>query len=68
MELFIFNNEESSQIFSNGKSSNEKSDNNNVDEAIKECELYMNKHNVKTFLKDCIVQLCHHKPENPIHF
>lgn len=38
------------------------------DQTLKECESYVNKHNVKELLKDCIVQLCLKKPENPISF
>lgn len=38
------------------------------DDAIKECEVYVSKHNIKNLLKDCIVQLCLNKPENPITF
>jgi hypothetical protein len=38
------------------------------DEAIKDCEIYVDRHNVKTLLKDCIVQLCLNKPENPVSF
>lgn len=38
------------------------------DQTLKECESYVGKHNVKDLLKDCIVQLCLKKPENPISF
>ena len=38
------------------------------DNTLKECEAYVNKHNVKELLKDCIVQLCLRKPEHPITF
>lgn len=38
------------------------------DQTLKECESYVGKHNVKDLLKDCIVQLCLKKPENPITF
>lgn len=38
------------------------------DQTLRECESYVNKHNVKELLKDCIVQLCLKKPENPISF
>jgi hypothetical protein len=38
------------------------------DQTLKECESYVNKHNVKELLKDCIVQLCLKKPDNPISF
>lgn len=40
----------------------------NEDQTLKECESYVGKHNVKDLLKDCIVQLCLKKPENPITF
>ncbi len=40
----------------------------NEDQTLKECESYVGKHNVKDLLKDCIVQLCLKKPENPISF
>ena len=40
----------------------------NEDHTLKECESYVSKHNVKDLLKDCIVQLCLRKPENPITF
>ena len=38
------------------------------EQTLKECETYVGKHNVKDLLKDCIVQLCLKKPENPISF
>lgn len=38
------------------------------DQTLKECESYVGKHNVKDLLKDCIVQLCLKKPDNPITF
>ena len=34
-------------------------------EMIKECEEYVEKHNIQVLLKDAIVQLCISKPENP---
>ncbi|CAF0762687.1 unnamed protein product [Brachionus calyciflorus] len=40
----------------------------NEDHTLKECEAFVNKHNIKDLLKDCIVQLCLKKPENPISF
>ena len=67
MDLFNFKaNDHKQDAFSNSSSNN-----NGVassDEAIKECEVYVSKHNVKSLLKDCIVQLCLNKPENPINF
>ena len=38
------------------------------DHTLKECEAYVSKHNIKDLLKDCIVQLCLKKPDNPISF
>lgn len=38
------------------------------DHTLRECEAYVNKHNIKDLLKDCIVQLCLRKPDNPITF
>lgn len=38
------------------------------DQILKECELYCNRNHVKELLKDCIVQLCLRKPDNPISF
>ena len=40
----------------------------NDDHTMKECEAYVSKHNIKDMLKDCIVQLCLRKPEQPITF
>lgn len=37
-------------------------------EALRQCEIYVEKHNVQGVLKDCIVQLCISKPENPYKF
>ena len=33
-----------------------------------ECEEYVNRHGIQQLLKDCIVQLCVAKPEDPIAF
>ena len=38
------------------------------DQTLKDCETYVSKHNIKDLLKDCIVQLCLRKPENPVGF
>ncbi|ESO83452.1 hypothetical protein LOTGIDRAFT_133477 [Lottia gigantea] len=35
---------------------------------LKECESYVQSHNIQQILKDCIVQLCVNKPENPVVF
>ena len=32
---------------------------------MRECENYVQKHNVQQLLKDCIVQLCINRPDNP---
>jgi hypothetical protein len=57
--------------FANGRTSDKQhqgSSNNNEDHTLKECEAYVSKHNIKDLLKDCIVQLCLKKPDNPISF
>jgi cAMP-dependent protein kinase regulator len=38
------------------------------EETLKECDLYVSKHNIKEMLKECIVQLCLKKPDNPIPY
>jgi Regulatory subunit of type II PKA R-subunit. len=42
----------------------------NLDEeqSLRECEAYVQRHNIQQVLKDCIVQLCVSRPENPISF
>ena len=37
-------------------------------QSLRECEAYVQKHNIQRVLKDCIVQLCVVRPENPISF
>jgi len=37
-------------------------------EMIKECEDYVNKHNIQVLLKDAIVQLCINKPDKPYRY
>ena len=37
-------------------------------EALKQCEVYVEKYNIQAILKDCIVQLCIKKPDNPHKF
>lgn len=59
--------------FSNSRSNHSTHDstganNGAEDQTLRECESYVGKHNVKDLLKDCIVQLCLKKPENPISF
>ncbi|NXE75133.1 KAP0 kinase, partial [Cochlearius cochlearius] len=36
--------------------------------SLRECELYVQKHNIQQVLKDCIVQLCTVRPERPMGF
>ena len=36
--------------------------------SLRECEDYVQRHNVQQILKDCIVQLCVARPENPVTF
>lgn len=38
------------------------------EQSLRECENYVQKHNIQQVLKDCIVQLCVSHPENPIVF
>lgn len=38
------------------------------EQCLHQCENYIQNHNIQTLLKDCIVQLCLHKPENPVVF
>lgn len=38
------------------------------EQSLKECENYVQKHKIQQMLKDCIVQLCINKPDNPIKF
>jgi hypothetical protein len=42
----------------------------NLDEeqSLRECEAYVQRHNIQQTLKDCIVQLCVSRPDNPIAF
>ncbi|KAM9843573.1 cAMP-dependent protein kinase type I-alpha regulatory subunit isoform 2-T2 [Aulostomus maculatus] len=36
--------------------------------SLRECEMYVQKHNIQQLLKDCIVQLCTARPERPMAF
>ncbi|CAL8111456.1 unnamed protein product [Orchesella dallaii] len=36
--------------------------------SLRDCEAYVQRHNIQSLLKDCIVQLCVQKPDNPIRF
>ncbi|KAG8234678.1 hypothetical protein J437_LFUL015156 [Ladona fulva] len=38
------------------------------EESLKECEDYVQRHNIQQLLKDSIVQLCVSRPENPVSF
>lgn len=44
------------------------SSNEDEQQSLRECEAYVNRHNIQQILKDCIVQLCVSRPENPITF
>ena len=36
--------------------------------SLRECEDYVQRHQIQQILKDCIVQLCVSRPENPVGF
>lgn len=36
--------------------------------SMRECEQYVQKHNIQQLLKDCIVQLCTSRPDRPMAF
>ena len=38
------------------------------EDTIRVCEAYCEKHEVQRLLKECIVQLCMQKPNNPVAF
>ncbi|KAL7870096.1 hypothetical protein AOLI_G00140840 [Acnodon oligacanthus] len=38
------------------------------EKSLRECELYVQKHNIQQLLKDCIVQLCTSRPDRPMAF
>ena len=42
----------------------------NMDEeqSLRECEAYVQMHDIQKILKECIVQLCVSRPDNPISF
>jgi len=42
----------------------------NLDEEqlMQECENYVQTHNIQQLLRDCIVQVCLSRPDNPISF
>ena len=37
-------------------------------QSLRECEDYVQKHHIQQILKDCIVQLCVSRPDNPVSF
>lgn len=37
-------------------------------QSLRECEAYVQHHNIQQILKDCIVQLCVSRPDQPITF
>ncbi|KPU78220.1 uncharacterized protein Dana_GF24284, isoform C [Drosophila ananassae] len=38
------------------------------EQSLRECEHYIQTHGIQRVLKDCIVQLCVRRPENPVQF
>ena len=38
------------------------------EQTVRDCEAYIAKHDIQNLLRDCIVQLCLKKPNNPIQF
>uniref|UniRef100_A0A8C4R5I5 Protein kinase, cAMP-dependent, regulatory, type I, beta n=1 Tax=Eptatretus burgeri TaxID=7764 RepID=A0A8C4R5I5_EPTBU len=38
------------------------------EQSLKECEEYVQKHNIQQVLKDCIVMICIYKPDSPMKF
>lgn len=66
--LLNFTNSRSNNSNNNNTAESGPSPNGNEDQTLKECESYVGKHNVKDLLKDCIVQLCLKKPDNPVSF
>ncbi|XP_021964054.1 cAMP-dependent protein kinase type I regulatory subunit [Folsomia candida] len=38
------------------------------DMSLRDCEAYVARHDIQGLLKDCIVQLCVQKPDNPVKF
>ena len=68
MEMNLANFTSGRTTTSNGQQGNNGSTNQSDDNTLKECEAYVSKHNIKDLLKDCIVQLCLKKPDNPIAF
>lgn len=38
------------------------------EQSLRECENYVQKHDIQQILRDCIVQLCVSRPDNPVAF
>lgn len=38
------------------------------EQSLRECEAYVQRHNIQQILKDAIVSLCVSRPDNPIAF
>ena len=38
------------------------------EQSLQECEAYVQHHKIQQILKDCIVQLCVSRPDNPVSF
>nr|WIM01501.1 cAMP-dependent protein kinase type I regulatory subunit [Limnephilus lunatus] len=38
------------------------------EQSLRDCENYIQTHNIQIIIKDCIVQLCVNKPQNPVIF
>lgn len=38
------------------------------EQSLRDCESYIQTHSIQRVLKDCIVQLCVQRPENPVSF
>lgn len=38
------------------------------EQSLRECEHYIQSHGIQRVLKDCIVQLCVCRPDNPVQF
>jgi cAMP-dependent protein kinase regulator len=38
------------------------------EQSLKECEQYVQRHNIQGLLKECIVQLCINRPDSPVKF
>lgn len=42
--------------------------NSEEEQSLRECEQYVQKHNIQQLLKDCIIQLCTARPDRPMAF